>query len=78
LRVLIREISIKIELPGSREFHEALSVDDYSTREVSLSSDWKEERVLYTIRLRPERLGEAKGIINEILRLLQMLELLEK
>ncbi|QOJ78087.1 hypothetical protein IG193_04650 [Infirmifilum lucidum] len=70
----LKKIRIKIELPVSPEAFKALVVDDFSTVQLEINAGYHEGRIVYTITLDPRKTGEAKGIVNEVLRILKSIE----
>ncbi len=73
----MKKIRIKIELPASPEAFKALILDDFSTPQIEINAEYHEGRIAYTVTLDPRKIGEAKGIVNEVLRILKSIEDLE-
>ncbi|MEZ0345124.1 MAG: hypothetical protein ABWK01_01045 [Infirmifilum sp.] len=71
---MINQIKITLELPVSDAIYEALKVDDYSTETIKIFSEKIGETVNYVLVFHPKKIGEVKGIVNEVLRLVRLLE----
>lgn len=72
--MIMEKIIVSLELPVTEEMYKAITVDDYSTEDIKLFSEREKGEVKYRIVLHSRKIGEVKGIINEVLRIIQMLE----
>jgi hypothetical protein len=68
------KISFIIECVTTEDMHQSLLVDDFSGCGVLLTSTTKGGRLKYTFTLSCDSIYKAKSIVNELLRLIRMMQ----